>query len=65
VTYNSGTDTTTVAKHRAFDSFGNVTTDSAGCHGRVARAEAEVSLPLLNQPQAATRLRRRAAAVVH
>jgi RHS repeat-associated protein len=29
VTYNSGTDTTTVAKHRAFDSFGNVTTDSA------------------------------------
>jgi RHS repeat-associated protein len=29
VTYNSGTDTTTVAKHRNYDSFGNVTTDSA------------------------------------
>jgi RHS repeat-associated protein len=29
VTYNAGTDTTSVAKHRAYDSFGNVVSDSA------------------------------------
>lgn len=29
VTYNSGTDTTSVAKHRRFDSFGNIVFDSA------------------------------------
>jgi RHS repeat-associated protein len=29
VTYNAGTDTTSVAKHRTYDSFGNVVSDSA------------------------------------